>query len=107
MGFRSAYYIDQCTAVAIRWILQNEKDAWIRNYLDDFFGADLLEKAAKDFDRLGMLFSTLGVEESTHKAMTLHSKGSVLGIWFCATDLTMSILETKLCEIQKELAEWW
>ncbi len=107
MGLRSACYIAQRTTNAIRWMFQQEQiQAWIRNYLDDFYGADIENQAAVSFDSLGKLLQKLGVEESAHKAVAPTSQGPVLGIWFNAETATMAIPPQKLCEIQALLAEW-
>ncbi len=107
MGLRSACYIAQCTTNAIRWMFEQDNlEAWLRNYLDDFYGAEESHKAQQSFDGLATLFHQLGVEESSHKAVEPMSQGPVLGIWFNAETATMAIPPQKLCEIQALLAKW-
>ncbi len=67
MGLRSAAYICQCLTNAVCYVFG--QDGWSAvNYLDDFGGAEVWEKAEQAFQALGNVLLACGLEKSVTKA---------------------------------------
>ena len=90
MGCTSSTYICQQATSALEHI-HNSWGALCTNYFDDFIGITPLEKAKKDFCKLGWLLQDIGVWESEHTACPPSSLMVVLGIMFNTIDMTISI----------------
>ena len=90
MGCTSSAYI--CQWVTSTFVhIHNSWGAQCTNYLDDFIGMVPLEKAEKDFHKLGWLLQDIWVWKSEHKACPPSSLMVVLGIIFNTIDMTVSI----------------
>ena len=67
MGMRSSAYICQRTTSAVTYIMRNQ-GVEIINYIDDFAGAERIDKAEGAFQMLGETLEELGLKESPEKA---------------------------------------
>ena len=105
MGCTSSAYICQRVTSAIAYIHQKQ-GALSTNYLDDFLGVDSANKAQIHFTGLGLLLQELGVWESEQKACPPSTQMLVLGVLFNTADMTMSLSQDKIDDIQAELKEW-
>ena len=85
----STYICQQVTSALAH--IHNSWEALCTNYLDDFIGVAPLDKAEKDFCKLGWLLQDIGIWESEHKACPPSSLMVVLDIMFNTTDMTISI----------------
>ena len=104
MGCTSSIYICQRVTTALAHI-HNSWGALCPNYLDDFIGVAPLDRADRDFHKLGWLLRDVGVWESEHKACPPSSM-VVLGILFNTIDMTISIAPDRVHEIQHKIDTW-
>ena len=105
MGMRSAPYIAQRITNAISFI-HRSLQYFLLNYVDDFVGAEVKEKAWEAYWALTHLLQSLGVETSEDKIVPPTTKLEFLGITFDTEKMTMEISDQKLQEIKTELEEW-
>jgi len=105
MGLRSAALICQRLTNAIAFIYN--KWGWdVINYLDDFGGAEVWEKAEEAFDVLRNLLIACGLEESVAKACAPSTCMLFLGILLDTVRLTLSVTSERLTEILDLLKVW-
>jgi hypothetical protein len=105
MGLRTAALICQRLTNAVSFIYN--KWGWFAvNYLDDFGGAEVWEKAEKAFVELGRLLKECGLEESLLKAWAPNTWMVFLGILFDTVNMTLSVTPERLYEIMLLLAKW-
>ena len=105
MGLRLAALACQCITSGISYIC-----SWqgfdVLNYLDDFQGMELPDKAATAFGSLQSLLVELGVEESKSKACPPTTCATCLGVEFDTLAMTKSVHPERLLEIQALLRTW-
>ena len=100
MGLRSAAYCCQAVTEMVAKVVGKEGHMLV--YLDDFGGADVGDKAAVTFHRLGETLKHFGLEEAPEKAVAPTTQMDWLGITFNTIEWTMSLKQGKL----EELLEW-
>ena len=105
MGMRSAPYIAQRITDAIAYI-QRSLEYFILNYVDDFVGAEVKEKAWQAYESLTHLLQNLRVDTSPEKIVPPTTKLEFLGITFNSKSMTMEISQMKLQDIKTELSTW-
>jgi len=81
MGLRSACQACQRVTNGVAYAFRQEGYA-IVNYIDDFAGAEVTDRAQGAYDRLGSLLSELGLSESKAKACPPSTSMSFLGVLF-------------------------
>ena len=101
MGLRSAAHIAQRTTNSISFICSA-----IVNCLDDFAGADTVEKARTSFIELGNILRFCCLDESLHKAYGPSAEMCFVGIRFNTETLTLKITPETLNEILSRLRVW-
>ena len=100
MGLRSSAYCCQAITEMVAKVVS--KSAHILVYLDDFGGAEPVEKAATSFDLLGNMLQHFGLEEAAEKAIAPTTSMDWLGVHFDTVEWTISLRQGKL----EELLEW-
>ena len=100
MGLRSSAYCCQAITEMVAKVVG--KSAHILVYLDDFGGAEPVEKAASSFHHLGNMLQHFGLEESPEKAIAPTTAMDWLGIHFDTVEWTLALKSGKL----EELLEW-
>ena len=95
MGMRSAPYIAQRVSNAIAHI-HKQMEFFLLNYVDDFVGAELKERAWKAYQFLTKLLRDLQVDTSPEKVIPPTTRLEFLGITFDSNTMTMEIPEDKL-----------
>jgi len=105
MGLRSAAMSCQRSTYPVTWIFQRH-DRLLFNYLDDFIGVSESSLATSHFLQLGQLLSSLGLEESTNKACPPSETMVCLGVQLDTINLTLSVSEERLSEIESLLQRW-
>ena len=105
MGMRSAPYIAQRITNAIAFI-HRQLSYFLLNYVDDFVGAELRQKAWAAYEALTRILEELRVETSKGKLVPPTKKLEFLTITFDSETMTMEISQDKLEEIRKELHTW-
>ena len=105
MGLRSAAMACQRITSGISYIC-SQQGFDVLNYLDDFQGVDVPEKAATAFCFLQSLLVKLGVEESKSKALPPTTRATCLGVEFDTLAMTKSVHLERLIEIQDLLRQW-
>ncbi|CAC5384008.1 unnamed protein product [Mytilus coruscus] len=83
---------------AVRFIAKNH-DISLINYLDDFAGAEISEKADISYKKLKWVLDSCGLEESVEKASRPSHRMSFLGVWFDTEKMTMEVTPDRLVEI--------
>lgn len=106
MGSTSSAQICQKITDAIRYIFEQRFGDEVRNFLDDFFSAQVQSLAEESFSNLQILLQQLGVEESPEKACPPATQVVVLGILFDTVAKTISLTEEKQTELVQELQKW-
>ena len=105
MGLRSAALCCQRTTNLLTYIARNHGIA-VENYLDDFMGAEVWEKAGDSFQRLGSVIAASGAHEAPDKACPPACAVTCLGILFNTRDLSLTITPDRLEEITELLRGW-
>lgn len=90
----------------VRFIFENRYDDEVRNFLDDFFSAQIESLAVDSFNNMGSLLSGLGIEESVEKACPPATRMIILGFLFDTIQMTISLPEDKTEELILELHKW-
>lgn len=106
MGSSSSAQICQKITDMIRYVFENRYDDEVRNFLDDFFSAQIAHKAEQSFLNMAKLLEVLGIEEGQDKACSPDTSMVVLGILFNTVTMTMSLTPQKMDEIIQELKKW-
>lgn len=78
----------------------------VLNYLDDFIGISRPSTANDGFEICGHLLSSLGLEESTDKAVSPSTNATCLVIHFDTVHMTMSVTHERLQELDSLLDQW-
>ncbi|CAC5406931.1 unnamed protein product [Mytilus coruscus] len=105
MGLKSSAFICQTVTNAVRFIAKNH-DISLINYLDDFAGAEISEKADISYKKLKWVLDSCGLEESVEKASSPSHRMSFLGVWFDTEKMTMEVTPDRLVEIF-DLVSFW
>ena len=100
MGMRNSAFCCQSVTEIVAKIACKEMCVFV--YLDDFGGAETVDKAQDSFSRLGQLLSHFGLKEAVDKAVPPTTCMEWLGISFNTLDWTMALKPGKL----QELLEW-
>ena len=105
MGVRTGPYIAQRVTSAIKWIIE-QLQYFLLNYVDDFVGAEIGEKAWKAFNTLTELLEKINAQTSPEKVIPPTHRLEFLGTTFDTQKMTMEVPGPKLEEILKELENW-
>ena len=105
MGLGSAAMACQRITSGISYICSRQGFD-VLNYLDDFQGVDVPDRAATAFCFLQSLLVELGVEESKSKACPPTTRATCLGVEFDTMAMTKSVHPERLIEIQDLLKQW-
>ena len=76
------------------------------NYIDDFAGAETVDKASEAFSFLGHLLKVLGVKESEDKSCAPSTEMSFLGSLFNSVKMTMEVEPDRLHKLLLLLPTW-
>ena len=106
MGHRAAPYIMQRITNAIVYMHCHSSGYWLKNYIDDFVGAEDPEQAHNSFSELGELLSKVGCKEAEDKAVPPSPIVEFLGILFNAQAGTIEVPVDKLQDIEAIVDEW-
>ena len=97
MGLRSSAYCCQGVTEMVARVVN--KDAFVLVYLDDFGGAEKVDKAQYAFELLGAKIEFFGLVEARDKAVAPSTKMEWLGIAFDTVEWTMALKSSKLKEL--------
>lgn len=78
----------------------------MRNFLDDFFSAQIESRAVQSFRNMHILLKQIGIEESLEKACFPSEQMIVVGILFDTVTMKLSLTDEKMVEIIEELNKW-
>lgn len=104
-GLRSAALCCQRVSNVFRYLMEL-RSFDLLNYMDDFAGAEVGDKAYMAFHYLRFLFKASGIDESFEKAFPPNTNVEFLGILFDSLALTMSITNDRLLDIKSLLSTW-
>ena len=105
MGLRSAAMACQRSTSAVSWISRQQGRS-LFNYLDDFIGVSSPCTATSDFQALGDLLTSLGLQESSEKSCSPSPVMVCLGVQLDTNNFTLSVSSERLCEIETLLDQW-
>ena len=77
-----------------------------KNYVDDFMGIELQQKAWQAYNSLGCLLRDLGIKEAGDKAVPPTTVIEFLGTGFNLNKLVMFVIEGRMQLLMQELQEW-
>ena len=105
MGLRSAAMACQRSTSAVSWIFRQQGHS-LFNYLDDFIGVSPPSSAVTDFQALGELLASLGLQESSDKSCSPSTVMVCLGVQLDTTQFTLSVSSERLREIEQLFEQW-
>lgn len=105
MGLRSAAMACQRSTSTVSWIFRQQGHS-LFNYLDDFIGVSPPSTATTDFQALGELLASLGLQESREKSCSSSPVMVCLGVQLDTTTFTLSVSTERLREIEQLLEQW-
>ena len=105
MGMRTAPYIAQRVSNALAHI-HRQMGYFLLNYVDNFLGAEVREKAWQAYQFLTRLLRDLQVDTSPEKLVAPTTRLDFLGITFDTVKQTIEIPQEKLEEIAQETSTW-
>ena len=105
MGHRSAPYIMQRITDAITY-LHCTTGYWLKNYIDDFVGAEHPNTAWESFNELEKEFNEMGVQEAPNKAVQPAPIVEFLEVQFNTPKGTMEVTPEKMADARMITAEW-
>ena len=105
MGLRSSAQICQRITTAVSFMFY-KMGYMVVNYLDDFGGAETVDKASEAYESLGSLLESCGLEESKQKGVAPTTRMEFLGITVDTVKLTLEVTPERVREISL-LAEAW
>ena len=76
------------------------------NYLDDFIGVSSPSTATSDFQALGDLLTSLGLQESSEKSCSPSPVMICLGVQLDTNNFTLSVSSERLWELETLLHRW-
>lgn len=106
MGSSSSAQICQKITDMVSYIFQNRFEDEVKNFLDDFFSAQVENSAFESYLNMHELLKQLGIVESLEKACAPNTQMIVLGILFDTVKMTLSLTQEKMDEIVVELKNW-
>ena len=107
MGLTPSAYCCQRTTKGVAFIYnKTDKNYELVNYLDDLASAESWSRAFQAFETLGSILRDLGIVEAQEKAEGPNVIMTFLGIQFNTLDLTLSIDENRVAELNNLLKEW-
>ena len=105
MGLHSAALACQRSTSAVSWISRQQGRS-LFNYLDDFIGVSSPSTATSDFQALGDLLTSLGLQESSEKSCSPSPVMICLGVQLDTNNFTLSVSSERLCELETLLHRW-
>ena len=105
MGLRSAAIACQRPASAVSWISRQQGRS-LFNYLDDFIGVSSSGTATNDFQSLGDLLTSLGLQDSSENSCSSSPVMIYFGVELDTNNFTLSVSTERLCEIKTLLDRW-
>ena len=105
MGLRSAAMACQRITSAVCFICEAEGHHTL-SYLDDFIGVAPPDTAWQAYEHCGHLLEELGLEESPTKDCPPSTIATCLGVQFDTVQMTMSVTQERLAEIESLLSVW-
>ena len=106
MGLRSAAMAWKRSTSAVSWISRQQGRS-LFNYLDDFIEVSPFSTATTDFQALGDLLTSLGLQESSEKSCSPSPVMICLGVQLDTNNFTVSVSSERLCEIEQLLEQWF
>lgn len=106
MGSSSSAHICQRITNLTRYVFENRYEDEVRNFLDDFFSAQMENMAWDSYNNLSKLLEQMGIEENLEKACPPTSEATVLGVLFNTILMTLSLTEDKTKDLTNELSSW-
>lgn len=103
MGLRSAAMACQLSTSAVSWISRQQGRS-LFNYLDDFIGVSSPSTATSDFQALGDLLTSLGLQESSEKSCSPSPVMICLGVQLDTNNFTLSVNSEHFCELETSVA---
>ncbi len=76
------------------------------NYFDDFWGAEVWDKAQEAFEAIRKVIKASGLEQSEVKACGPCTSMIFLGVLFDTIKLTLSVTDERLLELRELLKSW-
>lgn len=104
-GLRSAAMMCQRVTSGVAFICL-EHDFHVLNYLDDFAGVEVSDRANQAFEFLGSILASLGLGESEAKAVAPTTSIEFLGIRFDTMSMTMEVTPRRLSQTISEVSCW-
>ena len=105
MGLRSTAIACQRPTSAVSWISRQQGRS-LFNYLNDFIGVSSPSTATSDFQSIGDLLTSLGLQESSEKSYSPSPVMICLGVQLDKNNFTLSVSTERLCEIETLLDRW-
>ena len=105
MGHRISPYIMQRITDAYRYIHHN-MGFYLLNYVDDFVGAETLDKVQRAYDTLTRTFEETGLEEAEEKSVPPTQCLDFLGVGFNSLLGIMYVSDDKRIDIMHEIEYW-
>lgn len=105
MGLRSSALICQRITTAVSFMFY-KMGYMVINYLDDFGGADTVDKADEAYIALGALLDSCGLEESKQKGVAPTTRMEFLGITVDTVKLTLEVTSDRVLEISLLVQAW-
>lgn len=106
MGSSSSTQICQKITDMITDTFYNRFEGEVKNFLDNFFSAEVPDRAEYLYQKFQEWLELLGVEESFDKAVPPSTKVIVLGILFDTIKMMLSLPKEKKQELVRELHKW-
>lgn len=106
MGSTSSAQICQKITNLIRFVFENRYDDEVRNFLDDFFSAQIETLAQQSYLNMKDVLGQAGIEENPEKACAPATSMIVLGILFDTETMTLRLTQEKSDELVEELLKW-
>ena len=102
MGLRSVAMVCQRITTAVCFICETEGHPTI-SYLDDFTGVATPNTAWQAYEHYGRVLEELGLDESPNRACPPATVSTCLGIQFDILQMTMSVTQERLAELESLL----
>ena len=105
LAMRSSAMICQRVTNSIAFILKNN-EIEVVNFLDDFGGAEIKEKASQTFETVKNTINTYGLELALEKCYSPWSTLVFLGILVKSVSMTLEVTPQRLAETNELLMSW-
>ena len=106
MGFRSSSQICQRVTSTVVLVYFN-MGCMAVNYLDEFDGAEVLDRAIEAYRILQELLLSCGLDQSKEKCVELTTKMIVLGVLFDSEKITLEVTVEIILEISLLVESWF